>query len=251
MDDYLNANALREKRKQRVPSIAPGSGVSINTSLERERALRQLVMLRQAHGTVTGQRDMFLFCVHCIWSHLADSEDIMSHVRAFNQLFSDPLTDAEVEGYMSTANEKRYQATNATIIDRLEITEAEQDRICFYTNKRAQERAVARQKKAERDAKILQMYTDGASVVDIASAVGCSRPTVYSVLGKQTVREESQNTDLSPCKENATYNRSITAPPLVDTVSPSALVKSRSALLKEVTSSPSGSAGARAQRAGG
>jgi DNA invertase Pin-like site-specific DNA recombinase len=63
------------------------------------------------------------------------------------------------------------------------VNASEQEREYFYSlSKRRRLQQERKQKKQTRNTQILDLHAKGVSVAAIAREVGCSRPTVYSVL---------------------------------------------------------------------
>lgn len=155
----------------------------------RQSALERLVSLRMEQGSIIGSRDEFIFQTYAAWANVyEDHESIMEKVEKVNGLFDHPLTQKELERYLSSSKQKRYRITNKTMIERLEISEQEQAALGLYpggngqNNIREQLRQDARDKKRDRNQKILSLWDAGERQQDIAEAAGCSLRTVKNVI---------------------------------------------------------------------
>lgn len=171
-----------ETRHHRMPKIPAGGLRSMGSAAAREASLISLISLRNAPAG-DEKRDLFLFADYCIWSDIIfEHDDIMAHLLKMNTLFKEPFSVDVIEAYMQTAKEKRYKITNATIIDWLDITPQEQILVGLYPNKRAVERAAKRKDKEETRKRIIGLYEQGHTQVEICEQVGCSRTKVAAVL---------------------------------------------------------------------
>lgn len=184
--NYVNANALHTNTSQRIPIVRADIDTDIYIASDRERALFQLVQLRQGNGKVI-ERDLFLFSLYCIWSKCITTHDeIMDHLYKLNRTFNKPMSPTEIQRYMSTASRKRYKLTNAKMIDILSISPEEQSVIGIYTSQRSQDRALRRKRKEERNQQVLKYASQGKSTREIAQLLGCSHQTVSRVIKTHT-----------------------------------------------------------------
>lgn len=194
--EEAKACAVYEIRRpeSRIQYIPEGGLDSVGVALFRQAKIGQLLTLRQLCGQKVGEelRDHFLFCLYNSWGRVCqDHEQIMDKLEALNRRFASPLPDRELRAYMSSSNRRRYKLTNKKIIDLLGITPEEQDAIGFYpggTGKnslREQARQDAREKKAARDAQIVELYREGLEQNEIAEAVGCGAATVGRVIKRE------------------------------------------------------------------
>lgn len=188
--------AVEEIRKPqaKIYQIPEGGADSVAVAIFRQAKLGQLLTLRQQSGQQAGEelRDLFLFCLYNSWGRVCpDHEAIMERVESMNRRFLVPLPDRELRAYLRSSEKVRYKLSNQKIIDLLAITPEEQSAIGFYpggsgqNNLREQQRQEARDRKAERDAKICELYIDGQNQKAIAAAVGCSEATVGRVLRRE------------------------------------------------------------------
>ena len=176
---------------QRIPK---GGTSAVQLAQMREGSLLKLRRIRRAAGQAAGeeQRDNFVFCLYNSWmSVLQDHDQAMKRVEAFNQGFIEPLTDRELRNYLRTSERKRYTLANSKIIEKIGITEEEQRQIGLYPagavkrDAREQLRQDARDRKAERDDQICELFLQGMQQNEIAEKVGCSAPTVGNVLRRR------------------------------------------------------------------
>ena len=186
----LSADQIRTPG-EKIQKLPIGGADTIALSQFREGRILQLLRIRQAAGQQLGEelRDLFVFCLYnVLTASITDHDKIMKRVKALNDRFQQPLTDRELERYLRTSARKRYQLTNAKIIEKLQITPEEQAAIGLYpagsgkTDLREQLRQDARDRKAERDAKICELFDQGQTQAAIAEAVSCSPATVGRVL---------------------------------------------------------------------
>ena len=222
LNAYETAREIRKERageRQKKKSPAPAAGrvltmpksdaSTYNAARARQRSLEKLATIR---GTAAGahQRDEFVFCCHSIWSNIYDdNEAIMEHVRTLNDLLADPLTEREMAAYLKTAEKKRYKLTNTAIIDRLDISPEEQERIGLHPSgnggtryKRQQEQQARAEAKQKRNERILELWEDGARQEDIADETGCSSRTVRRVIAEADAgRYNKIEAELSCCRE--------------------------------------------------
>lgn len=188
LGDICGELSVRNTAGSRNPKIPKGGLPVIAAAASREESLMTLISVRDAELN-SETRDLILFCDYCVWSEIIhDHEDIMEHLRSLNRLFREPLSEAELEAYMSTARRKRYRITNATIIDKLAITAEEQRIIGLYPNRREMEREARRDAKRLRNELITGLGEKGLTHAEIAMQAGCSVRTVERILASGAVR---------------------------------------------------------------
>ena len=187
------AREIRKKEKKgdtKIINYQTAASEGRIKAISREASIIQLVRIRQDKGE-TIERDNILFCISCIWGKVCqDDAEIMERVKRANRLFNNPMGDKELNKIMRTALKKRYTAKNKTIIDRLKITEEEQETINFYAGTgRTAEREKKRAEKAARDKQAIKLYEEGATQEDIAAALKISRRTVCNILERNHARK--------------------------------------------------------------
>lgn len=194
---------------EKIQRIPEGGADTIALAQFREGRILQLLRIRQAAGLQLGEelRDLFVFCLYnVLTTAITDHDQIMKRVHALNDRFLQPLTDRELEAYLRTSARKRYRLTNAKIIELLQITPEEQATIGLYpagsgkTDLREQLRQDARDRKAERDAKICELFDQGRTQAAIAEEVGCSAATVGRVLHKSGHASRSEQLQQQICE---------------------------------------------------
>ena len=179
--------ALRDAEAPLPPNpkgkyFLPAEEATYVSAEEREHALYSLVKLRG--GDV--ERDLFLFCLACIWARILPTDEIMNKVKAMNATFRKPLPEHEWMAYMRSFKRKKYVITNVRIIELLSITDDEMQAIGLHpTGAWARDRAAAHERaleahksRKERDARISTLHEEGKSNSAIAEIVGCSLSTV-------------------------------------------------------------------------
>ncbi|MGM9668212.1 MAG: helix-turn-helix domain-containing protein [Faecousia sp.] len=191
------AAAAVTRRKQKVIRMPEGGLDAVSVAIFRSRKLRELLALRQSRGmeTAAGHRDLFTFVEFNSWGTVLEDEDqIMEKVRELNSRFAEPLPERELVRNLKTSGRKRYKLSNEKIIEKLDITEEEQQKIGFFpggqgkNNSREARRAAARAAKAERDQQIVNLYQSGMSQQETAERAGCSVGTVCRVLRREGVK---------------------------------------------------------------
>ncbi len=130
-----------------------------------------------------GNREILLFAMYHVVTNLLDSTDeAQKYILELNQSLLDPLDEYEIECCIFKQIDLcHYRFPNENFL-RI-VNASEQEREYFYSlSKRRTLQLERRQKKQTRNTRILDLYAKGLSVAAIARDVGCSRPTVYSVL---------------------------------------------------------------------
>lgn len=190
LDALQEVRAIRSSREAKVVKFRPVVESSGYKQAEfRESAIIRLIKSRQDKGQII-ERDNFLFCIFCIWGNvIQDDEEILYKVLQANKLFETPFTEREIRSALYTAFKKRYRLRNESIVDRLNITPEEQTDIGLLSGGREYQRRQARERKIERDKKILNLYKSGATQEEIARDLNISRRTVCNVLMRQNARK--------------------------------------------------------------
>lgn len=141
--------------------------------------------LRQLRAAPSGSelRNNFIYLFFSIAKSLYPIEVAQKLTREFNSGFHTPLRDQELKSTLSSAVRKAYVIGPKKIIDLLDVTKEEAELIGLTIPSGMCIDTPEKNKKSDRDNKILAMYLDGAKKNDIADALGISRKTVSSVLG--------------------------------------------------------------------
>ena len=156
----------------------------------------QLLKLRQGRGVTSAgeMRDLFLFCIHCILSGCMPIEEVHNYLRSVNSMFIHPLPEREWKSYMLLADTKLYRITNEKVIEKLQITQKEQDTICFYpassmsgsSQQERKTRKAERARQLEERNNIINFFLDKQCISkDFAETANCSEATICRTLKKQ------------------------------------------------------------------
>ena len=165
------------KKEEDKEKGGPSSGAAGGRLLADRRA-RQLASLLEIRGRdVKGFRDLFCFCLACIYGRVLDREGIYEKVRAMNASFLEPLPEGELRSSMSSVLSRPHAISNRVLIEKLAITREEQELTGIGISKRV----LARERKKERDRKIAELTRQGRPNTAIAAIVGCARSTVTAV----------------------------------------------------------------------
>lgn len=181
---------------QPAPKPAPKRGKVVRFQPLMHSRITKLAQLQEYRGfDCRGTRELMCFVYYNSAVQLYERSVAMERTEAFNARFKQPLQWEELGGIASAVDsvvnckgERGYYPLSAqTLIDKLQLTQAEIDELHFFSSKRTTERAAAkaatRQRREERNAKIVELYTTlGMTQPEVAAAVGCSARTVFSVL---------------------------------------------------------------------
>jgi len=231
------AKKLLQEEQRRLKGTAfkpsPGKGTTQNLkpfdpvqlSWDRLEDLRLLAKLRG--GVTEGMRDQFLFLGTCALAHVVDPKVLKLEIHTLAKEFAPGLSMAEVVSYTSAAIRRaemafrsskviyddeatdiRYFFKNDTLIDRLEITPAEQRDLKTIISKDEKRRRDAIRKEQGRlaegamprsvyraraeynrdQARILQ--AQGVKVKDIAAILNLSASSIEKYLKKPSLLEQ-------------------------------------------------------------
>lgn len=155
----------------------------------REKMLYNLLELRD--GDAEGCRDlMCLILCNAYLSSGRSREEAIRAVLRLNRNFNKPMSERHLLAYMSSSFEKKYLFTNEKIIEMLGMSKLEQKALKFYPAKDSlKQREEKRQAKKERNEKIVELFMQGKTQIEIAEIVGCSQPTVCRVISKAELNE--------------------------------------------------------------
>ena len=180
---WLWADIKKRKRKAR-----PKTGYTIRRGdytpcfFHRKKFLEHLFDTRDMTDG-GGNREILLFAMYHVVTNLLDrTDDAQKYILDLNASLFDPLGEDEIERCIFRQIDRchyRFPTENFLRI----VNASEQEREFFHSlSKRRTLQLERRQKKQTRNTRILDLYAKGLSVAAIARDVGCSRPTVYSVL---------------------------------------------------------------------
>lgn len=176
-------------------------------TIQNKKRMNLLESLVDGRVSMIGYRELCLFIYYNCARGVYNTDLAQEKVKNLNNSFDVPLSDSEVKSVF-TGIDKRYKDnnpyryTNASIIELFDITEAEQDRYKFkpagvgdFTGRvqnstRDEQRKI---KKENRDFRIISLYASGMTQVNVSKEIGCSRPTVSSVLKKNNINRTQEN----------------------------------------------------------
>ena len=159
------------------------------TSIGKKR-VAALLRLNELRPIQISQRDVYCLHLYCAAQYAGmANQDALALVQSVNQSFDAPLSDREVERYMSSAAHKHYKFTTERMISDLDISPSEQESIGLHTgtgkrdSNRARNARVAA-KRQKRDRAIMRLHLLGLAPTAIAKKVGHAYNTVRSVICK-------------------------------------------------------------------
>lgn len=216
---------------QPAPKPAPKRGKVVRFQplmLSRVAKLAQLQEYR--NFDCRGRRELMCFVFYNSAVQLYERSVAMERTEAFNARFKQPLQWEELAGIASAVDsvvnckgERGYYPLSAqTLIDKLQLTQTEIDELRFFSSKRTAERAAAkaatRQRREERNAKIVELYTaQGMTQPEVAAAVGCSARTVFSVLKEAGITRAQERRSSEPASAAINEAVSVVSKPATDT----------------------------------
>jgi DNA-binding CsgD family transcriptional regulator len=216
-----------------VPLLESDRRVLQNYESTGVRRVIQLVKLRNLRNNEAGSemRDYFNFSVYNALRMNYDHEEAMKRLESFNAGFREPMTPAELDNCVSSAEKKGgYSYKNETLIELLAVTPEEQQAIGlfpvrgFRRRKPNASRDEARKTlKEDRDSKILALIEKGVSQAETARILNIGKNTVGRVLKR--LRGVVENpVENFPAEENSRHqNGSIYVLSGRDAVSPYSL----------------------------
>lgn len=175
-----------------VPLLETDRLVLQNYESTGVRRVIQLVKLRNLRNNEAGSemRDYFNFSVYNALRMNYDHEEAMERLESFNAGFREPMTPAELENCVSSAEKKGgYYYKNETLIELLNVTPEEQQAIGLFparSTRRSKPNAsrdeARRTLKEDRDSKILALIQKGVSQAETARILNIGKNTVGRVL---------------------------------------------------------------------
>ncbi len=163
--------------------------------------MKQLIQLRLIRDDAIGDetRNNLCFMAYNAMLPALGHDAAWAKLLLFNQGFKQPMTEKELEGVICSARDKGgYRYSNEKMIEFLEITPAEQERIGLYATEqefqprvrvsgnpsRNQSRKLI---KEDRNRKIRDLADAGKTIPEIARALSISYQTVKSCLDREGV----------------------------------------------------------------
>ena len=129
-----------------------------------------------------GRRNNLIFMYYNSLVQLVERSEAVALSERLNSAFASPLPLSDLQHYIFNAVDKQvYKFKDTTFFDFLELSEVEINLYKNLSSKEKKKQATA-ERKAERNKKIQQLAVDGVKQAEIANIVGCSEPTVRSVL---------------------------------------------------------------------
>jgi DNA-binding CsgD family transcriptional regulator len=175
-----------------VPLLESDRRVLQNYESTGVRRVIQLVKLRNLRNNEAGSemRDYFNFSVYNALRMNYDHDEAMERLESFNAGFREPMTPAELENCVSSAEKKGgYSYKNETLIELLDVTPEEQQAIGLFpvrgfrrSKPNASRDEARRTLKEDRDSKILALVKKGVSQAETARILNIGKNTVGRVL---------------------------------------------------------------------
>lgn len=215
-DWVLGENTLENKPQEYIALAKDDAIVLTGGTTAMAARVEKIIKLRSIRKASIGneQRDLMCLIVYCALLADYSPAEAWKRLLAFNNGFKEPLSIAELERSMKTATEKKYSYKNETIIDVLNITEEEQERIGLYAytgdnvkrrKKNSTRDSIRQTLKEDRNNKVISLYLEGINKSEIARRIEISRNTVITIIkAYEALRienigpEETLNTDTEP-----------------------------------------------------
>lgn len=128
---------------------------------------------------------MFALC-HAVFNLAPTYQEYEDYIKSVNSSLDEPLPDVEIMRTIESVYNYNvdYKFTNAGFLKLCGAT-PEEEKYFYRSTERKQKKAAAAKKKMDRNAQILEMWDNGEKNISlIAKTVGCSRPTVYSIVSQ-------------------------------------------------------------------
>lgn len=139
--------------------------------------------LLYTRDTLIGNRhNLFYMLTHAVYNLSDTFEEAQDYIKSVNSSLFEPLSDSEILAITNYVHNHNWKIGNDKF---LEFCVATPEEIKYFnrSNKKYEKKLAAKKKKMDRDAKILELWDNGEkNIALIARTVGCSRPTVYSVV---------------------------------------------------------------------
>ena len=130
-----------------------------------------------------GNREILLFAMYHVMTNLLDSTyAAQEYILELNASLPDPLSEYEIKGCIFQQIDKyHYRFPNENFLKIVNVTDEEREYFRSLSKRKTVQRE-RRNKKEMRDTRIRDLYASGMAIMAIAKEIGCSRPTIYSVL---------------------------------------------------------------------
>lgn len=128
-----------------------------------------------------GCRDLMIFGMFSTLIHLVDEQEAVEYCEQLNLEFEQPLKYGEMAAIFGEVKKKKHKFTVEKFLDFVQATDEER---AWYKklSKKEKKKQQTKQHRQERDAKVMELYNQGVSIVDIGKMVGVSRPTIYKII---------------------------------------------------------------------
>ena len=186
-------------------SAAAAKHWNVRENVRIVSVLGELRDLRRQSGKESAgneHRNNYIYALHASLLPSLDERIVESMLEVFNEGFIHPMKPAEIRTAISwTKQHNRRGLKNKKIIELLEITPEEQDKLRFFpagspkAGTREAQRQQARDKKHERDEEILRLRSEGHTEQEIAQRLGCCRQTVAAVLKRSSNAPSAEERD--------------------------------------------------------
>lgn len=152
-----------------------------------QKRIRFLNAIIDRADDLTGRRDLVLFLLCNSWmQYTGDADTAAAKLDDANRLLSEPLKADEtkrIAEYIAKAGGLDFRIH--TFLDFMCATFEERQLYIGMQNQREIDRAANRAKKAERNAKIIELHQKGYSQHQIAAELQCGRATIQRILSAQ------------------------------------------------------------------
>ena len=187
-DYIIDHNLLKEEKEKKKKRTSSSYS---NLFSYRFRMLTRLREMREDFGE--GKRDFYLFAIYCSGMDMSEKER-MEAVHAFNQGFTVPLSEKEIEKYLSSARKKEYYISNHWLIETFQITQEEQDLLNLYENKKKNHRECGKRAviTPEIIKSVCELAKEGLKKCEIAAKTGISNATVSKIMKKNGIKTKQE-----------------------------------------------------------
>lgn len=191
-DKRLDPKSYRDKYLPCIPQtshpVSKKKGVT--TTQDQSEWFKHLLdvvkKIRDLRAAPIGSelRNNYIYLFYCIAKSLHSADVAMRLTEEFNSGFRVPFRTQELKSTLSSAVRKKYDIGPETIIRLLNVTDEEAN-LVGLDSRQFQTETLAKNKKAERNEKILALFLSGTKQKDIANAIGVTPQTVSTVLKSQ------------------------------------------------------------------